>query len=81
MAATIDPKLVVTKGETIYATQLKALLEPAHLGEYLAIEVDSGDHFLGHTLVEAGEKAQAKHPDKIFHFIRIGSPVARRRRG
>lgn len=81
MPTTADPRGVAAKGETIYATRLKVHLEPAHVGEYVAIEVDSGDYFLGPTLVEAGQKARAKYPDKVFHFIKLGSPVAQRRRG
>ena len=81
MSTTTDPHPIATKGETIYATRLKALLEPAHVGAYVAIEVDSGDYFLGHTLVEAGQKARTQYPDSVFHFIKVGSPVAQRRRG
>jgi len=81
MSTTADPHGVAAKGEAIYATRLKARLEPAHVGKYLAIEVDSGDYVLGRTLVEAGQKARAKYPDKLFHCIKVGSPVAQRRRG
>jgi hypothetical protein len=81
MSTTIDPSGIIRKGETIYASRLKALIEPGHVGEYLAIEVDSEDYFLGRTLVEAGQKARAKYPDKVFHFLKVGSPVAQRRRG
>jgi hypothetical protein len=81
MSATVDPKALATKGEALYATGIKARVEPAHFGEYVAIEVDSGEYFLGRTLIEAGEKARATYPDRVFHFIKIGSPVAQRRRG
>ena len=80
MPEMIDPKTLAIKGETLYATGIKDLVKSAHIGEYVAIEVESGDYFLGHTLKEAGEKARAVYPDKVFHFIKIGSPVAQRRR-
>jgi hypothetical protein len=41
----------------------------------LAIEVESGEHFIGETVLEAARKARAKHPDKAFHFFRIGFPT------
>jgi hypothetical protein len=81
MSTTADPRSITAKGETIYATRLKVHLEPAYVGKYVAIEVDSGDNFLGRTLVEAGRNARAKYPDKVFHFIKVGSPVAQRSRG
>ena len=75
-----DPDSLAIQGETLYTTHIKALVDPAHLGEYIAIEVASGDYFLGHTLVEAATKARTTYPDRCFHFIKIGSPVVRRLR-
>ena len=80
MPATTDPELLASKGETLYTTRIKALVEPEHIGEYIAIDVDSGNYFLESTLVKAATKARATYPDKLFHFIKIGSPVARRLR-
>jgi len=67
----------VAKGEEIYQQRLKDKLEPTHYGQIVAIEVESGDYFLGESVIEAGLKARAKYPDKIFHFIKIGFPTVR----
>lgn len=80
MPATIDPDSLATQGETLYTQRIKAIVEPAHIGEYIAIEVESGDYFLGSTLVEAATRARTAYPDRRFHFIKIGSPVVRRLR-
>lgn len=80
MPATTDPESLATKGETLYTTRIKALVEPAHIGEYIAIDVESGDYFLGSTVVEAATKARRTYPQRCFHFIKIGSPVVRRLR-
>ena len=58
------------KANNIYK-KLKNKLEN-HKGEIIAIETDSGDYFIGKDLDEAAEKAEEKHPDKQFYFIRIG---------
>ena len=50
------------------------------MGEYIAIEVASGDYFLGMTLMEAATKARVAYPQRRFHFIKIGSAVVRRLR-
>lgn len=59
------------KGYQIYQKKLKSILEPAHLGEYVAIEVKSGDYFLGADLNEALEKAEEKYPEKEFFVVRV----------
>ncbi|MEM2803774.1 MAG: hypothetical protein QXJ05_06260 [Nitrososphaerota archaeon] len=63
-------------GERLYRTKLRRLLEKAHHGEYVAIEVESGDYFLGKTMGEALAAAEQKYPHKRFYFIRIGYPAA-----
>ena len=40
----------VQAAEEIYATQLQAVLELEHMDEFVAIEPESGDYFLGKTL-------------------------------
>jgi hypothetical protein len=67
----INKTEMAAKGESIYAT-LKEKLEKEHRGEFVAIEVDSGDYFLGQTLQEADKKARQKYPDRVFYVIRIG---------
>jgi hypothetical protein len=39
----------------------------------VAIDPDSGEYFLGKTLMEANEAAFAKHPNELLCFVRIGS--------
>ncbi|MFQ6058206.1 MAG: hypothetical protein ACE5MB_04900 [Anaerolineae bacterium] len=65
---------IVEKGQRIYET-IKDKLEPEHKGEIVAIEPDTGDYFLGQSVIEAIEKGREKYPDSVFHVIRIGYPV------
>ena len=67
-----SPKEVAKKGEEIYNTKLKSALEPKEKGKFVAIDVISGEYFLGDSILEALEKAQAKYPDRIFHTIKVG---------
>jgi hypothetical protein len=53
-------------------TEVREELEAQHFGEFVMIEVDSGDYFLGATSQEALHRAEAVHPDKAFCLIRIG---------
>ena len=69
---TVNKNKLVAQGQKIYETLLQKKLEPEHKGEVVAIEVESGDYFLGKSLVEAGKKARLKHPDKLFYFAKVG---------
>ena len=79
MVFQMDRKKLSSKGRDIY-NRIVTELEPKHKGEIVAIEVDSGDYFLGRTVIEAGDKARAKYPNKVFYFARIGFPAVYIRR-
>ena len=42
----VDKDEMVDKGDEIYK-KIKDKLEPEHKGEFIAIEVDTGDYFVG----------------------------------
>ncbi len=60
--------------------EIEDTLEAEHHGEYVMIEVDSGNYFVGKTADEALHNAEASHPDKVFCLIRIGYPAAHKLR-
>ena len=60
----------------IYERQLKSDLEATNLDDFVAIEPDSGDFYLGSTLSEAIQAARAAHPDRLAFAIRVGHPTA-----
>jgi hypothetical protein len=71
---------LVALGEAIYQQRLQSELEPAHQGDIVAIEVESGEYFLGKSVVEAIKKARTRHPDKLFYLVRVGFPTVHVRR-
>jgi hypothetical protein len=66
----------VRRAEELYATLLQAILEPQHLDEFVAIEPESGDYFLGLTLSEALGAARQSHPNRLAHAMRVGHKAA-----
>jgi len=70
-----DPHAISQKGQKVLDALAQALAAQ-HFGQFIAIEADSGDYFLGATAIEATRKAQAKHPGKIFFLGRIGYRTA-----
>lgn len=66
---------ISTAGEELYRTKLKKSLERQHNGEFIAIEVQSGDYFLGKTQADALTAAKKKYPERLLHFVKIGFPA------
>lgn len=66
----------VTQAESIYSRRLKELLEISHKDQFVAIEPESGDYFLGQTVSEASQAARHSHPDRPTHVMRIGHATA-----
>lgn len=69
-------KALAIKARKIYDERLKQTLEASSLGQFIAIEVDSGDYFLGSTPLEAIKKAKLRYPEKVFHVMKVGYKTA-----
>ena len=66
----------VRRSEDVYATRLRAILEPKHVDEFVAIEPESAEYFLGKTLSEAMAAAHRAYPDRLAHAMRVGHKAA-----
>lgn len=66
---------VAERAKAIYRQRLQAELDPAHAGSYVAIEPESGQHFLADSFSGAVAAARATHPDRISFVIRVGHPA------
>ncbi len=71
-----ETKSIIERAKRIYEERLRAELEPDHVNRYVAIEPESGDHFVGDTFDEAVKLCAAKHPTRVSHTIRIGHRAA-----
>ena len=56
-------------------------LRERYYGNFVAIEVDSGDYFIGETEIDANKKARTKYPGKVFYLGRIGYRAASQFKG
>jgi hypothetical protein len=66
---------VARRAKQLYE-KLQSALEAEHMHEYVAIEPDSGDYFLGKTLSEAIQASRAAYPDRLAFAIRVGHNTA-----
>ena len=71
-----ETKSVIARAKEIYEQRLKSSLESSHRDQYVAIEPDSGDYFIGETFDEAVKLARSTHTSKLSHTIRIGHAAA-----
>jgi hypothetical protein len=63
-------------GQRLYDERLRALLEPEHAGEFVAIEPETERYFLGPTGLSALRAGRRELPDKLFYLLRVGSDGA-----
>lgn len=65
-------------GKEIYERDIRPLVEDAHHGEVVAIDVDSGDYAIGDMVVTAAKRLREKRPDAINVLSeRVGYPALR----
>jgi hypothetical protein len=64
------------QAESLYDQRYRQQLEASHPNEFVAIEPQSGDYFLGRTLSEAIQRARRRYPDRRPHALRIGHAAA-----
>jgi hypothetical protein len=71
-----ETRSIIDRAKQLYAERLQTALEAEHRDRFVAIEPESGDYFLADTLDEAADAAQAAHPTRRSHVIRIGHKAA-----
>lgn len=71
-----EATVFVRRAEEFYNSTLRSILEPNHTDQFVVIEPESGDFFLGKTLSEAGHAARIAHPDRLTHAMRVGHSAA-----
>ncbi|MFH1563315.1 MAG: hypothetical protein ABIF11_07880 [Nitrospirota bacterium] len=68
------------KGDEVYQ-RVRGKLEEKHKGEFVLIEPETGDYFIGKDQLEIVFQAKKKYPEKVFRMIRIGYPASHKLRG
>jgi hypothetical protein len=66
----------VERAKQIYDEKYRTLLEPNQSGRFVAVEPDSGEHFVADTFDAAVEAARKVYPTRLPHIIRVGHAAA-----
>lgn len=69
---------IVRRGEEIYERDLRSRLEPASNGQFLVLDIDTGEYELDSDETLALRRAMTKHPDGIRFIKRVGFSAAHR---
>ena len=76
--ATLDRGELASRGQQYYDRHLRPLLEPDHHGEYVFLDVETGDYEVDSDQLAAMARARANHPDTVFYIVRVGYPTVGR---
>ena len=60
------------RARQIYDQRLRRKLEATNPDDFVAIEPESGEFFLGKTLSQAIQAARAAHPERLSFALRVG---------
>lgn len=66
-----DPEALVRLAEAIYAKSLKPLLEPAHDGEVVVVNVDTGEYEVGADDAEVSERASRRFGEEHQRLVAL----------
>ena len=69
---------IARRGREIYERHIRADVEPDHDGEFLVVDVATGDYAIGEDDEEVFEQAEAKNPEGLFYLMRVGRSAAHR---
>jgi hypothetical protein len=69
---------LINRAKQNYKDQLAVKLEPEHTGDIVAIELETGDYFVGEDEIEAADRARLAGHEGLLYFLRVGSSFTHR---
>lgn len=65
-------------GESIYSEKLRSQVEPDHKGEFLVLDITTGEYEIDASDVDALQRLRNRLPDAVIYGVRIGRRAAYR---
>lgn len=69
---------IARRGEEIYERDLRARVEPVRRGEFLVIDVQTGDYEVAEEDLDASERLLERRPDAMLYGVLVGEEAAYR---
>ncbi len=74
--ANIQKEEIARRGNEIYESKIRPVVESAHLGKFLVLDVDTAEYEIDSDEIKAFDRAIARHPHGTLYLIRIGQVAA-----
>jgi hypothetical protein len=72
----LSPDEIVEVGKRLYTDSVRAKVEAHHAGQFLVLDVESGDYQIGEDDAQASLALLSRRPDAVLYGVRIGDDVA-----
>ncbi len=66
------------RGEAIYKREIRSKVESEHDGEFVVIDITTGEYSVSDNELAAFESAGRKNPDGFFYVKRVGRKAVHR---
>ena len=76
--STYTTEEVVRRGREIYEREVRAEVEREHEGDFVVVDITTGDWEVDEDDIVASDRALAKNPDAVLYFAKAGHPAAYR---
>jgi hypothetical protein len=60
------------RGEEIYQRDIRLHVLPQHKGEFLVLDIETGDYEMGADDLKTEKRLRARRPDGVFYGVRVG---------
>jgi len=72
MTSNLEAEETVRLGEKLYIDRIQRLVEPDMIGQYVAIDVTTGDFVVSQSSVEATDAIHKVHPEAVVALLLVG---------
>lgn len=59
-------------GEEIYHRDIRPHVMPQHKGEFLTLDIETGDYEVGADDLQTTKRLRARRPDGVLYGVRVG---------
>ena len=63
-------------GEEVYRRDIRSHVMPQHKGEFLTLDIETGDYEVDSNDLQSEKRLRARRPDGIFYGVRVGYTTA-----
>jgi len=67
---------IARRGQEYYDEFLRAGLVPKHNGEFLVLDVETGQYEMDRSELAAIRRAKTRVPEGVFYILRVGYPTS-----